>query len=116
MKDITTSKGTFLFVEVPDGSMYHSVRYFLTGSVLEFLSNNQAMQIPIPTGVEFEFICTTKNATEEQAAMVVDTYAFFYTSYTEKNLLYKKAKTALKSLIKANNLDHTNNHAIIQKL
>lgn len=116
MKKITTSKGTFIFVEVPDDARefgFRSGHFSYQLPDMEFEAKLMP-EVRLKNKGKLTFICTTSNATEEQAVMVVDKYASFYTSYTEKNLLYKKAKTALRSLIKSIRLDHTNNYAILK--
>lgn len=123
MKEITTSKGTFLFVEVPDDIMFQSINFrtkgfmhFKTYSCTSTWSHNA-----LPDG-KYQLICTTKNATEEHAAMVVEEVGYIngnigYKSYhREIEAICHSALFSLLSLIDGAGLNIDSNYAIIQKL
>jgi hypothetical protein len=135
MKQITTSKGTFLFVEVPDDIMFQSINFrtkgfmhFKTYSCTSTWSHNT-----LPDG-NYQIICTTKNATDESADM------FGICAITKDGTLYKYGlvandglpaaqgekgwcwsdfeptlQLAINKLLKQNKLSTKNNYAIIQK-
>lgn len=71
MKQVVTSKGTFLFVEVPDDAYkfgFRSGHFSYQLPDMEF----EAKLLPdvrLKNKGKLTFICTTKNVTEEQAAM-----------------------------------------------
>jgi hypothetical protein len=136
MKEITTSKGTFLFVEVPDdaanismssiGNLHYD--HSFEGGVL----NMHQMHIVDLFDTSLKFICTTKNATEEQAEMVVDS-VFDYCELSVNvsgdgfdcvgcnadglgDCAAKMTHPPLACLVKWEGLNTKNNYAIIQKL
>lgn len=131
MKEITTSKGTFIFVEVPEDSDEYQIiesqnntRFFWNDGECR---NDYDLGEDIPHGNKYEFICTTKNATEEHAAMVVDTHlsmisnGIAYKNYSpfdayEGYIGYDNPLHSLQSLLSVRFFNPNNNYAIIQKL
>lgn len=131
MKTVTTSKGTFLFVEVPDGICHTDLVYYGTMPAIEFrvISTQNIGCVELPRGGNYRFISTTKNAIEEHAAMVVEFLEFvdygegdklinqFYNyEYPTYDTHFDDAIDSLKSLATSEGLNPKNNYAIIQKL
>ena len=87
MKHVKTSKGSFIFVEVPDHAIpdlmfIDAEGTFIVDHVTLVWSGNPPepdheewtclLELDLSGGDKYEFINTVKNITEEQAAMVVD--------------------------------------------
>lgn len=137
MEHITTRKGIFLFIEVPNDA----INLYLTicGDNIHFHFDIESDWgignfIILPMG-KYRFICTTKNATEEHAAM------FGICAITKDGTMYKYGvvaddgfpaamdedgwvwsefeltlQGAINKFLKQNKLARKNNYAIIQKL
>ena len=122
MNTVTTSKGTFIFLEVPDNAK-------TLGDICDSF-DSQAAQLGIDLN-KTNFICTTSTATEETAAMVVDSeeitfngvsHGMCYCHYYYKDDVCEwysgkvnPAVKSLKSLIKYElALEADNNYAILK--
>lgn len=126
MKQITTSKGIFIFLEVPDNAK-------TLGDICDSF-DVQVAQLGIDLN-KTKLICTTKNSTEEQAAM------FGICAITKDGTMYKYGvvaddglpaamdedgwvwsefeltlQGAINKFLKQNKLARKNNYLIIQKL
>lgn len=128
MKQITTSKGTFIFVQVPDTFQPTAT------STFEIMHNLYLREV-VHIKTDLEFICTTNQATDESADM------FGICAITKDGTMYKYGvvandglpaaqgekgwcwsdfeptlQSAINKFIKQNKLSRNNNYAIIQKL
>lgn len=123
MREITTSKGTFLFVVVPDDA--ENVKCHTYFNILSYLNKFKAFEIELPLG-EWVKMFTTKDISNEQAENIVlctneESYKFFgdgqFKNYNSEHTSYfKTAKESLQSLMKAYGLDITQNHQILAKI
>ena len=101
MKEIKTTKGTFIFIPNNEPIVYNNTLY--------------------------KIISTTKDITEEQIESIVekkqtegsDIFGIgysYYVDYTDKdNTLLEEAKESLQSLMKSNGLSLENNYLILKK-
>jgi len=126
---IITSKGTFLFVEVPDDVTNFIVEEFhINRTSLSFVSEKEDLQYIINLYGICSKIATTKDITEVQAESIVDSDETegsdifgirlrYYIDYNNKeNILIEEAKESLQSLLEAHGLDNTKNYLILKKL
>lgn len=142
MKHITTSKGTFIFVEVPDHAIPDLMHVdengmFIADYCTLVWSGNPPepdhdkwttlLELQLPKESQYQLICTTSNATDEQAAMVVDTHLSMisdgsaYKNYSpfdayEGYIGYNNPLHSLKSFLIAYELHHTKNYAILKQI
>lgn len=130
MKEITTSKGTFLFIEVPDDAL--DDRWFVVYNVekdsfcVEFQTYGDNIYVDLNTNKDCYVISTTKDISEEQCTEVVDSrwegiglvyYKNYLTNYRDsRQWTIKTAKESLQSLILANDLSLETNYLILKKL
>lgn len=131
MKQITTAKGTYLFVEIPNTLI--DDRYFTLWSdtensfIIEFQCQIGDLYFSLETENNCQIISTTNQITEEQAESIVDTpFNNKYYQYLANGMMrvasmkhaypYETAKESLQSLIKANGLDETKNYLILKKI
>lgn len=137
MKQITTAKGTYLFVEVPNNvSIKYRVWNDLSGTkdkrfcylVSDRGSENHYLKLGKPN--TFELISTANQITEKQAESIVDDCDIYAKCWKKYDYLGDReiggrfcseyscwaAKESLQSLIKANGLDETKNYLILKKV
>lgn len=129
MKEITTNKGTFLFVEVPDDAYDFRLGEIRAGSFVEYKTYDKFPTKKIIINlkkVKVKIISTTKDITEEQAENIVDFSDYpnrrVYQDYETKNedwldlgYFVETTKESLQSLIQANGLDVNKNYLILLK-
>lgn len=135
MKEITTAKGTYLFVEVPNNAYDFSLTKYKTHCVINYfdkLKDGTKYSCSDNIGglnktlLDYQIISTTNQITEEQAESMVDrTFDNKYYQYLANGMMrvasmkhaypYETAKESLQSLIKANGLDETKNYIILKK-
>lgn len=137
MKKITTSKGTFIFVEVPSDAI--NLYLSICGENIHFhfdIASDWEKEhfIILPMG-KYQLICTTSNATDETAAM------FGICAITKDGTLYKYGfvandglpasmdedgwvwsefeitlQGAINKFLKQNKLARKNNYAILKQI
>lgn len=125
MKEITTAKGTYLFVEVPNDAKNPIIKNNLlwVESADEWVSKAPIDKVSIAVTI----ISTTNEITEEQLKSIVEKHPnLYYRDYDvavddiyingwTANWKLVTAKESLQSLIKANGLDETKNYIILKK-
>lgn len=133
IKQHTTSKGTIAFVKVPDYLNETPIIADIENTENEAIvwSNNEKRihYDILPQGKDWQLIGLLDEATEEQAAMVVDLYAitrlniFGYKDYisSNENINYqcftlKSAKESLTSLITSLGFKQDDNVLILEKI
>lgn len=136
MKQITTAKGTYLFVEVPNDAYDFSLTKYKTHCVINYfdkLKDGTKYSCSDNIGglnktlLDYQIISTTNQITEEQAESIVEKHPnIYYRDYDvavndiyingwTANWKLVTAKESLQSLIKANGLDETKNYIILKK-
>jgi len=120
---IITSKGTFLFVEVPDDVTNFIVEEFhINRTRLSFVSEKEDLQYIINLYGICSKIATTRDITEEQAESIVefkpnrDSNYNLYKNYNNNGFVFGSAKESLQALIQANGLDINKNYLILKQL
>ena len=122
MKEIKTSKGTLLFVEVPKDA--HTIKIY--SSTLEGEKNTGCYIFlrALPIG-NYQFLCTTDTITEDIAKMIFNhkTHPLFrarivFERIKTKNLTHWSfsIKECIDTLLESNNLDTDKNYAICKKV
>jgi hypothetical protein len=129
MKEITTNKGTFLFVEVPDDACDFNVIMEILHIKIQKKGYSETKYIELSDKRILDFckiISTTKDITEEQAENIVDFSDYpnrrVYQDYETKNedwldlgYFVETTKESLQSLIQTNSLDINKNYLILLK-
>lgn len=125
MTNITTSKGEFIFVEVPEDAenftLHDNESITFDSKIEEDLTKEYWGYRSINKDSYEKIISTTKDITEEQAQLICP---FIESQYVYQNFMglldqawdCGTAIQSLQSLIKANNLDINNNYLIIKKM
>lgn len=122
MKQITTTKGTFLFVQVPDGAYefsteidfmedWYQIIYHrdIDDEESGFYGECYQDNIELPQG-NWQFINTCKDISEEQAKEVVDEsihtglFGHYVKGIPLNTYCYKTASEAFQSLLQANEI------------
>ena len=103
MKTVTTSKGEFLFVEIPEDayafSLYHIFGRYLEDNSPRFLYFIEWREKSAPLSImtkqelgyeEYEIVTTTEEITKEQAASIVEDFTTlekgsYYKDYRDKH-------------------------------
>lgn len=127
MTTITTSKGKFLFVEVPEAASKFKISG--TGHLCHKYEHSNAWKVTLTDTVpeSCQFICTTQTITEEQAKEMVDSVTMWmeddpdvetecysvYGSSQNELQAYEKAIDSFLSLLRAHNLTAPN-YAILR--
>lgn len=121
MKEISTQKGKFLFVEVPEDAERFSFGYD-TPNWLYYYRKGAAnsfdhRHIELSAG-QYTFLCVSKGISEEDAGKIVDKgITDLWMDYTNTDTdwdIYTKTPTeSFSSLLKANGLDKDKNYAIL---
>lgn len=138
MKQITTAKGTYLFVEVPNNAYDFSLTKYKTHCVINYfdkLKDGTKYSCSDNIGglnktlLDYQIISTTNQITEEQAEIICPSIqGYGYRNFTQSDynggsspfdvwIPYscKTVKESLQSLIKANGLDEAKNYIILKK-
>jgi hypothetical protein len=115
MKEITTTKGTFIFIEVEKDARNFQYDSWFT----RYINYSKGS---IKLDVNTKIISTTKDITEEKAKSIVENKSHRHSDYGDfKNYIdngwtINTAKESLQSLMEANELNLENNYLILQKL
>ena len=109
MTQIKTSKGEFMFPEIPKDAFNLQLR---DGALwFERAGIDTEFRVQLPSGT-YEFMFTTVEATEEQAAMVVEDAIIGYRNYFA-NYLLRSSLNSVYSLLRAHSLN-ADNYACIR--
>lgn len=128
--EITTNNGTFLFIEIPDDAYDIYLNYIPSVGkpncdirYKRSVKKDTTIYLSPVFNFNLEIISTTKDITEEQSYIVIDSsddYGendwSYNKNYVTGDWLLKSSKESLQSLIQANGLDINKNYLIVKKL
>ena len=122
---VTTGKGSWLFVEVPDDAL--EIEYWdydVRRPYIDFESPKnfyRSIQLPYIHPGSYKFLATTKGISKEDAAKIVDrvldvAIRLFVNYNKGEHGVFDYAPHSLQSLLRSHELNPELNYAILQKL